>query len=250
VFNVPTNAARAQFEIYNPSGDLTLAVRQGLPADLVNFDYVSANPGASSELIVLFTNSIPVPLTAGDWYLTAANVSGGPVSYSIMASWWAETGEPVITTGMQLSGTGTNLSLCITWTSLPGVHYYLEGVSSLSDTHWTVVAQDILATGTTTTLCIPYPSPYPYLQVQEGLAPATAASALSVAPGAGGFSLQWNGPINARYQVQWTASLSAAAWNTFTNVVTSGTGTFSFLDDGSQTGGPGSARFYRVVPLP
>jgi subtilisin-like proprotein convertase family protein len=250
VFNIPTNAARAQFEIDYPSGDMTLAVRQGALADLINFDYLSATPGAATELIVLFTNSAPVPLTPGDWYLTAVNVSGAPVTYSIMASWWATTGQPIAPAGMQITSVGTNLFLCITWTSLPGVHYYLEGVTSLSNPHWTVVAQDIIGTGATTTQCIPYPSPYPFLQIQEGLAPVTPASALGVAQLGGGFSLQWSGPINARYQVQWTPSLSAAVWNTFTNVVTSTSGSFSFLDDGSQTGGLGGTRFYRVVPLP
>ena len=61
-FVVPTNAVRAQFEIDNPSGDMTLLVKKGLPLpDFGNFDYLSANPGLNDELIVVLTNSTPVP---------------------------------------------------------------------------------------------------------------------------------------------------------------------------------------------
>ena len=95
-FRVPTNAARAQFEINHPTGDMELVVRKGLPPPgPFYFDYFSDNPGTNDELIVVLTNSTPVALTNGDWYLTAINLSGVPVDYSIMASWWPVTGRRV-----------------------------------------------------------------------------------------------------------------------------------------------------------
>jgi hypothetical protein len=60
--------------------------------------------------------------------------------------------------------------------------------------------------------------------------------------------------------VQWTASLAPATWQTFTNPPSVGYNTnvtpvnptnaqFNFFDDGSQTGGFGPIRFYRLILL-
>jgi hypothetical protein len=62
--------------------------------------------------------------------------------------------------------------------------------------------------------------------------------------------LRWQGPLNASYRVQWTPGLVPPVWNTFTNVVTSPNTQYLFVDDGTQTGGLGVTRFYRLVLLP
>ena len=61
--------------------------------------------------------------------------------------------------------------------------------------------------------------------------------------------MQWSGPTNAQFQVQWQPALTLG-WNTFSNTITSPAGQFSFLDNGTQTGGLGATRFYRLVQLP
>ena len=65
-----------------------------------------------------------------------------------------------------------------------------------------------------------------------------------------GILLQWAAAANSRFQVQWTPSLGNPAWTTLPGVLTSVSGTFSFLDDGSQTGGLDTARFYRLLVVP
>jgi len=75
--------------------------------------------------------------------------------------------------------------------------------------------------------------------------------------GKNGFLLTWFAPSNDLFQVQWTPSLAPMNWSTFTNIVsynasafTSPTNTqFNFFDDGSQTGGFGPTRFYRLILL-
>jgi hypothetical protein len=62
--------------------------------------------------------------------------------------------------------------------------------------------------------------------------------------------LRWNGPTTAQYNVQWTPNLAPLAWSSFTNLINSPSGLFQFLDDGSQTSGLGSARYYRLLRLP
>ncbi len=68
--------------------------------------------------------------------------------------------------------------------------------------------------------------------------------------------LVWMAPSNELFKVQWAPSFPPV-WNTFSNVVsynaskfTNPTNTeFEFLDDGSQTGGFGSTRFYQLILL-
>jgi hypothetical protein len=67
-----------------------------------------------------------------------------------------------------------------------------------------------------------------------------------------GFLLQWQGPTNFQYEIQWTANLAPVVWNPVLNpvinvVVTSTNGHYSFFDDGTLTGGPGPMKFYRVL---
>jgi hypothetical protein len=62
--------------------------------------------------------------------------------------------------------------------------------------------------------------------------------------------LQWLAPTNSQFQAQWTPSLAPPSWNPFTNILTSTNGVFSFLDDGSQSGGLASRRYYRLKQLP
>jgi len=71
--------------------------------------------------------------------------------------------------------------------------------------------------------------------------------------GTNGFMLQWQGPANFQYEIQWTADLlPPLVWHTVLNpvinvVVTTTNGHFSFFDDGTLTGGFGPMKFYRVL---
>ena len=82
---VTTNARRAQFEIDGPTGDMTLVARKGCLPTLTDYACLSANPGPNEELITLYDFSSPIALTPGDWFISAVNVWGAPVGYSIMA---------------------------------------------------------------------------------------------------------------------------------------------------------------------
>jgi len=64
-----------------------------------------------------------------------------------------------------------------------------------------------------------------------------------------GLSLQWSAANGSQFQVQWSPVLPTTSWITLPNIITSSNGTFSFIDDGSQTGGPAPARFYRLIQL-
>ncbi|MCX7721713.1 MAG: hypothetical protein N2379_01455, partial [Verrucomicrobiae bacterium] len=247
-FVVSSNSVRAQFEVSGANGAVALAVRRGHPPlpGLTNYHYLSDNPGANDELIVVFDSSVPVGLQAGEWFLAVVNLAGQPVSYRVKATEWAERGTNVVIGRYEVWPD----RLCITWNSLPGVHYVVEGAVSLPAPYWTNVSPTITATGTQTTWCVSLPSAYQFFRVREGLALLSQAAPVvieRITRTAQGIELYWRAQPGSRFQVEWTGNLSVAGWNRFTNVVTSTSGSFQFTDDGSQTGGLGHARFYRLV---
>jgi len=245
---VTTNAVRVQFEVNGPTNDVTLLAHKGTPLpNLGDYDYISENPGTNDELIVVYDYSRPVQLSPGEWFLSVVNVTGVPASYSILA-----TEFPTYGTNIAVSepAVGSN-SICLTWSSLPGIHYFVQAKSTLTENSWTIVSPTITASDVTTTFCIPLPADFQYFRVSEGdvLVPALPIiSSVSYSPVS--IQLQWSAPTNQVFQVQWTRSLTPTDWRDFSAHVSSRSGTFLFSDDGTETGGLAAPRFYRLVQLP
>ncbi|MEI6077722.1 MAG: LamG-like jellyroll fold domain-containing protein, partial [Verrucomicrobiota bacterium] len=85
-FNVSSNAYEATFQLLKLSSNADLVVRKGVPLPwLTNADYGSFNVSNLDESIFVLTNSSPVPLSAGTWYLGVVRRSSGPVDYTVLA---------------------------------------------------------------------------------------------------------------------------------------------------------------------
>ncbi|MGH8022005.1 MAG: LamG-like jellyroll fold domain-containing protein, partial [Limisphaerales bacterium] len=81
-----SNAYEATFQLLGMNGNADLVVRKGLPLpDLTSSDYGSFNSGYANETIYVLTNSTPVPLTAGRWYLGVINRDTHAVNYTVLA---------------------------------------------------------------------------------------------------------------------------------------------------------------------
>ena len=71
--------------------------------------------------------------------------------------------------------------------------------------------------------------------------------------GTNGFLITWFAPTNQLFKVQWEDTLAPSSWQSFSNLVgydlfiSPTNSRFTFFDDGSQTGGFGPTRFYRLV---
>ncbi|MCI0536848.1 MAG: S8 family serine peptidase [Verrucomicrobiales bacterium] len=87
VYKVSPIAEKVEFELTPGNGDLGMVLKPGLPLpNLTNAAYASDGPGLTNELITLTTNSAPVPLTPGDWYIGVYNKSTNGVIYTIRAT--------------------------------------------------------------------------------------------------------------------------------------------------------------------
>ena len=164
---VAPSGVRVHFEIKEPSADVALVARKGFPPlpDLATYDYLSDHADTNDELIVVRTNSVPVPLSSGDWFLAAVNVSGGPVTYAIKATEWPFLGSELRVIDTRL----VNGRFCLTWTSFPGAVYFVQGLTDLDSTEWITVSPVITATDYATTWCLDLPSGFHYFRAVEGL---------------------------------------------------------------------------------
>ena len=243
-FVVEPGSVEAHFKLDGNSEELKLVLRKGLPPpDNVSFDLESLQPGGDDLLVVKDTDTLP--LTPGEWYVTVVNLSGVKGIYTITANQFSSYQAPP-TTIVVFPPVITPASICLSWSSVPGHSYYVQGLTDLGSTNWTVVSPTINAVTDVTSHCIARPTPYTFFRVREGVAPAQGPTIgkAELTP-SGGFTLQWTAPSSAQFKVEWTAGIGSGPWTAFTNVISSTTGQFSFTDDA-----PIAPRFYRLQQLP
>jgi alpha-tubulin suppressor-like RCC1 family protein/subtilisin-like proprotein convertase family protein len=85
-FTVSSNDAyEATFQLLRQTGNADLVVSKGVLPTLTDSDYGSFNAGRADENIYVLTNSSPVPLTPGIWYLGVFNRGTNTVNYSVVA---------------------------------------------------------------------------------------------------------------------------------------------------------------------
>jgi len=134
------------------------------------------------------------------------------------------------------------------------VRYVVEGVTNLSSTNWVAVSPTVIGAGPVTTYCVPLPSPYQFFRVREGQAQSSFVPPpyiIRIAKRFNGIEIVWSGPPGQQYRVEWSPTLTPVIpWTQFAETITSTTGIYGYLDDGSQAGGLGGTRFYRLVLLP
>jgi subtilisin-like proprotein convertase family protein len=86
-YRVGSNATAVLFTLSNLTADVNLYVKKDLPLPTTSsFDYLSLSGGTSDEYVLIETNTRPVVLTPGDWYLAVYNASGVDASYQVVAS--------------------------------------------------------------------------------------------------------------------------------------------------------------------
>jgi subtilisin-like proprotein convertase family protein len=165
-YTVGPGAVRAQFETFGSPAEIMLVARRGPPLPgAASYDYLSDNPGANNEQILVFTNSSPVPLAPGDWFLAAIKLTPDPVSFSIKATEYSATGRPISIIDSSMVAD----SFCLTFGSLPGAHYHVIGATNLDTPDWTIVSGTLTPSGSTASWYLPLPSPFQFFRVVEGL---------------------------------------------------------------------------------
>ena len=88
-FDVDTNAIGVSFQLLNVTGNVTFVASKGPPLPtLSSYAYNGGAPVGGTETVLVFSNSLPVPLAPGRWYIGVFNLDPNPAGqqYTILAS--------------------------------------------------------------------------------------------------------------------------------------------------------------------
>jgi hypothetical protein len=195
--------------------------------------------GGLPQTNVVGTNSV-------EWYRVAVPANAGAATNTLLFAslpvnlWYSVNVPPTITNSGDIDllsdvTIGTNVLTPATTPKLvPGSIYYL-GVENTNSVPVTNIVQ-------VTFLLIPPP-------VFNITVTATNIN------GTNGFLISWPAPLGDQFHLQWTSLLAPMTWQDFkgvisyTSILSATNGQFDYFDDGSQTGGFGPTRFYRLQLL-
>jgi hypothetical protein len=282
------NASEVLFQLYNLDGNVDLIARKGAPLpDLFNYDYGSFNSGTSPENILVLTNSSPVALSPGIWYLGVFNRASTNVTYTIRAT---EVGPPTIiplTNSVPLdfsSGPGPLLTNFFSFTitnSAPSVlfelynqsgngdlvlqrsnlpyasPYFASSANPGSNYEQIVIRTNTLGTDINSTwyLAVLNNDPGLITYTIRAVLPTNGMLISGVPintgvsiPGGTNVQLTWNPTIpGENYQVQTNIDLTTTNWGVLTTINATGT-SIIYVDPTPVSGVP--MQFYRIVQVP
>jgi subtilisin-like proprotein convertase family protein len=144
--------------------------------------------------------------------------------------------------------------VCLAWPALIGTTYLVQARTNLLDPAWLVLLSTN-AVSTQMTYCLDLSRNLHFFQI-ESPAPANQSPATrpkidtsSLTYATSGFTLRWTALAGERFHVV-HANTIPPVWKSFTNLITSTNGQFTFTDDGSQSGGLEGFRLYQLRIAP
>lgn len=221
-FQVSSNATAAEFKLTSAgTGDLDLYLKKGPPLpNALNATYASARNGVVDEVIQIDTNSFPVPVGPGIWYLMVTNKELTTISYEITATEFGVEPPPVSGQITNLVVTETNV--CITWISVPGTNYYVVAKTNALQGVWTPISPTLTAVDTSTTWCLEPPGPWRFFDVFEGESPVLPIPAPVPVIRLDGTNIcvSWSSVAGTNYFVQAKKAFTDPNWDTLTPSIT------------------------------
>ena len=251
LFNVSSNASEVRFETLNADGNVDLYVKRNLPLPAPGVaDYSSTNLGSASERISINRGSTPVALSPGFWFIGVSNASATNVTYTLKASEVTAV-NPITEVHIYPRPVITNGNFVITWDSVVGAIYRIEGKARLTDTSWNVIEANYIASGLVSTYSIPLSNTNRFFRViglsggSTPVGPQTPA-VINSKPiyTNGSLTITWSSAIGASYQVEGKVKANDTAWNTVSPVIIAAATNTSYNVPIGNTN-----RFFRVITL-
>ena len=235
--------ASVQVNVFGSTGiqELESFLKQGLPLPFSgDYDYQPFVFG-QTQLFQVDTNTVPVPLAAGDWHLAVGNATDFAVSYQVTFA--ESTNDLALSTNLVAAIVyQTPGNTVIAWYAEAGQDYYVEGSTNNASGPWTPVSGTIQPVGNQGQRTLPLDTPYLFFRVVKGAAPDLILATPKPLPD-GSLQLDWNGYIGGSYDVLFSSDLSG--WTLYTNVVAT-------AETGSITIPPSAqaSAYYRIYLQP
>jgi len=280
--NVPTNADFGTNLLTLGSGPINVWFSTNSPPTITNLDDFLLITNAATGTSILGSNSNPLLVPGSTYYLGVQNTNATPVTYTLEVDFHLLTNAPSqpvtnavpISTVTQTNINSTNGFLLVwyaptneyfmvqwspnllgpynTFTNIVGYHTFIDPTNSEFEFFDDGSQTGGFSSGRFYRLISLNSTPPPATNPPPPL--TTAPPISTVTQTNNGFLLVWYAPTNALFQVQWSSGL-LGPYNTFTNIIgyhtyiTPTNSEFEFFDDGSQDGGLGTGKFYRLILL-
>jgi hypothetical protein len=157
-------------EILQTTANVDLYVQRGFcPTNLASFTYGSFNPSTNTEFIAIATNSVPEPLSAGDWFIAVYNADNVAANYTLRVTEILASEIIRLTNGIPYSN---NVVASTSLVSYPVQYYVYRVTTNAARAQFEIRQTDgdvnIYARET---LPLPTPSNSPYHSANENLSP-------------------------------------------------------------------------------
>ncbi len=235
-FVVASNATQVIFDLLTNSGKAVLLVNYGSPPNLTNFEYAVTNSGS----VTVLPGSKP-PLVGGNWFVGVFNLTSTAIEFAVEAQ--EQVAGFTINPGLVVSTNGIEL----TWASVPGDVYYVQGKSNLLQSGWTNASPAITATNTVTSYFVSTNLGLHYFRVDQatsGGTPTTFLISPAVSFTTNHFNLSWASAAGATYEVQGKTNLTDSVWYSVSPTLDATNASTGFSIPASS-----GFRFFRVVQL-
>lgn len=141
-FRPAADATEMEVVLSPVNGNADLIVRRGFRPSLAEFDYLGNTPDLTPDVIVVSSDSAPVPLAPDDWYFGVVNQELVSVTYTILAR--QRRGSDVV---INPSVGFVNGQLVFTWNAAPGLNFqvqYAEAIPPTGSINWFPIAGGVV----------------------------------------------------------------------------------------------------------
>jgi hypothetical protein len=126
----------------------------------------------------------------------------------------------------------TQTNICLTWVSLIGTNYAVQGKADVLATTWTNISPTITATSTITTYCVDRPTPYQFFRIAVlggTTPPPPPATNISIIPAqtfnTNEICFTWVSLVGTNYVVRGKTNITDAQWSPIATVTANSTNT-------------------------
>ena len=274
--NVPTDANFATNELLFASGPVNFLYSANNPPSTGGAGDGPLATGVTSSSIVFSTNTVPALAPGGTYYLGVQN-TGSPAVTNVVqvdfdSDFFASQPPAFLTTPANTNisalstlvvtnaATDPDPALTLAYSLVnppPGASIGTNGVITWTPTVAQVGTTYTIITAVTNSEDPPLGTTNIFtVTVTPPLVGSEIITNFTIVPGnqggTNGYLLSWYAATNYTFQVEWTATLAPPLWTPFTNVISYQTyisptnSLFQFFDNGTQDGGFGTMRYYRV----